>query len=93
METSWKLAYFPSRDSNAPSEYGVGWKTGASGETVFGTLLFSANINKAAVLFTSKGLPRNTRNKQRTRSIERVQLKYLANMTFPSVPLSREGER
>lgn len=48
---------FEGSDSNAPSEYGC--ETGANGEAVFGTLLFSANINKA-VLFTSNGLPRNS---------------------------------
>lgn len=54
-ETSWRTS--PS-DSNAPSEYAC--ETGANGEAVFGTLLFSANINKAVVLFTSNGLPRNS---------------------------------
>lgn len=49
---------FEGSDSNAPSEYAC--ETGANGEAVFGTLLFSANINKAVVLFTSNGLPRNS---------------------------------
>lgn len=49
---------FEGSDSNALSEYGC--ETGANGEAVFGTLLFSANINKAVVLFTSNGLPRNS---------------------------------